>query len=105
MVVGHPDYKNQARRVPEQMAAMRAHYGRIVVLGRNGAGPSHVAMGWAASERVHYAAISNVGGATRQHVLATGEALVALRPALCLSFGDCPEAEVARAAGIPTYEV
>jgi len=106
MVVGHPDRPRKRTQVAAQMASALAHYGRLVVVARNGDGPGHLALGWAAAMRVPSAATTVVGpAAVAANVRAAGEAMVALRPDACVSFGPCPEADAARAAGVPTYEV
>jgi len=106
MVVGHPDYKNQRAKVPAQLEAMRAHYGELVLITLLGNGPSYVASGWAVEQGVYFAEVPNLRGRYgAKHPYLAASAMLALRPALCVTFGACPEAEAARAAGVPTYEV
>lgn len=106
MVVGHPDYKNQGNKVPAQLEAARAHYGDLVLVTLQGPGPSYVAAGWACKQGVYFAEVPNLRGRHgARHQALAASAMLSLRPALCLAFGACPEADAARAAGVPTYEV
>ncbi len=106
MVVGDPDYKNQTRKVAAQLEAMRAHYGEVVLITLQGPGPSYVAAAWAVRNGVYFAEVPNLRGRHgARHPALAASAMLALRPAVCVAFGTCTEADAARQAGVPTYEV
>jgi hypothetical protein len=103
MVCGNANYKG---KVEEQLAGMVKHYGDVVLITFCGVGPSWQASGWAIKNGVYFAELPNLRkryGA--KHAAKAGAAALALGPTVCVTFGPTPEADVARAAGVQTYEL
>lgn len=109
MVCGNSDYKG---KVDVTLADMVKHYVDVdvdvdvVLITFCNAGPSYQASGWAMKHGVYFAEFGNLRKHHgRKHDSKVAAAALALKPDLCVSFGPTTEADDARAAGIPTYEV
>jgi hypothetical protein len=103
MVCGSKDYKG---KVDDQLAAMVKHYGDVVLITFCSAGPSYQASGWAIKSGIFFAELPN--HRRRYGARAAGKAAaaaLALGPTVCVTFGRCEEADIARAAGLTVYEV
>jgi hypothetical protein len=103
LVCGNPDYKGKVDKV---LADVVGHYGDVVLLTFCSTGPSYHASGWAIKNGVFFAELPNHRKRYGARAAAkAAAAALALGPTVCITFGRTPEAEIARAAGIETYEV
>lgn len=103
MVCGNSNYKG---KVDATLDDMVKHYGDVVLVTFCSAGPSYQASGWAMKHGVYFTEFGNLRKHHgRKHETKVAAAALALKPDLCVSFGPTTEADAARAAGVPTYEV
>lgn len=107
LVTGNWDYRDDDK-VFATLDQMADHYGDLLLIHENGAGPTGAAARWGGERRVVQARCPGLWGVKTdpdRKQLTAG--MLALGPDICVVFGGDTRGAgtAAKAAGIPTYEI